>query len=59
MRYSQMLLPALKETPSDAEVVSHKLMLRAGMTRKVAAGINTIPLKVQDTHVPWRVYAAT
>ncbi len=34
-------LPALKETPSDAKVVSHKLMLRAGMTRRVAAGINT------------------
>ncbi len=39
MRYSQMLLPTLKEDPSDAEVVSHRLMLRAGMIRKLAAGI--------------------
>ena len=39
MRYSQYFLPTLKETPADAEVVSHKLMVRAGMLRKVAAGI--------------------
>ncbi len=39
MRYSQYFLPTLKETPGDAEVVSHKLMARAGMIRKVAAGI--------------------
>src|SRR4030067_2560069 len=45
MRFSQMLIPTLKETPSDAEVISHKLMLRAGMIRKVAAGIYTyLPL---------------
>ncbi len=39
MRYSQYLLSTLKETPADAEVVSHQLMMRAGMIRKVAAGI--------------------
>ena len=39
MRYSQYLLPTLKETPADAEVISHQLMLRAGMIRKAAAGI--------------------
>jgi prolyl-tRNA synthetase len=39
MRYSQFLLPTLKETPADAEIASHKLMLRAGMIRKLAAGI--------------------
>ena len=39
MRYSEMFLPTVKETPSDAEVVSHKLMLRAGMIRKLAGGI--------------------
>lgn len=39
MRSSQYLLSTLKETPSDAEIVSHKLMLRAGMIRKVAAGL--------------------
>jgi len=45
MRYSQLLLPTLKEEPSEAEVVSHKLMLRAGMIRKLAAGVYTfLPL---------------
>jgi prolyl-tRNA synthetase len=39
MRYSQYLLNTVKETPADAEVISHQLMLRAGMIRKVAAGI--------------------
>ncbi|APG27716.1 proline--tRNA ligase [Syntrophotalea acetylenivorans] len=44
MRYSQYLLTTLKETPADAEIVSHQLMLRAGMIRKVAAGIyNYLP----------------
>ncbi|MDV6315421.1 proline--tRNA ligase [Idiomarina sp. HP20-50] len=41
MRSSQYLLSTLKETPSDAEIVSHQLMLRAGMIRKVAAGLYT------------------
>ncbi|NIR30765.1 MAG: proline--tRNA ligase [Gammaproteobacteria bacterium] len=45
MRASQYLLPTLKETPADAEVVSHQLMLRAGMIRRVASGIYTwLPL---------------
>ena len=39
MRTSEFLLSTLKETPSDAEVVSHQLMLRAGLIRRVAAGI--------------------
>ena len=39
MRASQFHLFTLKEAPSDAEVVSQKLMLRAGMIRKTAAGI--------------------
>ncbi|MEA1971039.1 MAG: proline--tRNA ligase [Thermodesulfobacteriota bacterium] len=39
MRYSEMFLPTTKETPSDAEIVSHRLMLRAGMIRKLAGGI--------------------
>jgi len=40
-----MLLPTLKETPAEAEVVSHQLMLRAGMIRKLAAGLYTwLPL---------------
>ena len=45
MRTSEFLLSTLKETPSDAEVVSHQLMLRAGLIRRVAAGIyNWMPL---------------
>ena len=41
MRTSQFLLSTLRETPSDAEVVSHQLMLRAGMIRKLASGLYT------------------
>lgn len=41
MRYSSFFIPTLKETPSDAEVISHQLMMRAGMIRKIAAGIYT------------------
>jgi prolyl-tRNA synthetase len=45
MRVSRFLLSTVKETPADAEVVSHQLMLRAGLIRKVAAGIYTwLPL---------------
>jgi prolyl-tRNA synthetase len=48
MRFSQALIPTLKETPRDAEVISHQLMLRAGLIRKVAAGIYTLlPLGVR------------
>ncbi len=39
MRYSQLLLPTLKETPAEAEIVSHQLLLRAGFIRKLTAGI--------------------
>jgi len=39
VRYSQSLIPTLKQDPADAEVVSHKLMVRAGMIRQVARGI--------------------
>ena len=45
MRTSETLLATLREAPADAEVVSHQLMLRAGMIRKTAAGIyNWLPL---------------
>ncbi len=44
IRYTRYLMPTTKETPSDAEVVSHRLMLRAGLIRKVASGIyNYLP----------------
>jgi prolyl-tRNA synthetase len=39
MRASQYLIPTLKETPADASVISHQLMLRAGMIRKLASGL--------------------
>ncbi|WP_417249962.1 proline--tRNA ligase [Celeribacter sp.] len=39
MRLSRYFLPVLKETPSEAQIVSHRLMLRAGMIRQQAAGI--------------------
>jgi prolyl-tRNA synthetase len=41
MRASQLLIPTLKETPTDAEVASHRFMLRAGLIRRLAAGIYT------------------
>src|SRR3954451_20281000 len=39
MRLSRFFLPILRETPKEAEIVSHRLMLRAGMIRQEAAGI--------------------
>ncbi|WP_317419405.1 MULTISPECIES: proline--tRNA ligase [unclassified Morganella (in: enterobacteria)] len=48
MRTTQYLLSTLKETPADAEVVSHQLMLRAGMIRKLASGLyNWMPTGVR------------
>jgi prolyl-tRNA synthetase len=50
MRYSKYFLPTLREIPTDAEVISHQLMLRAGMIRRVAAGIyDTLPLGLRVT----------
>ena len=39
MRLSRYFLPTLKEAPSDAQIVSHQLMLRAGLIKQEAAGI--------------------
>src|SRR5256714_7776312 len=39
MRWSQNLIPTLKETPADAEILSHKLLLRAGLVRKLTGGL--------------------
>ncbi|MDX1512711.1 MAG: proline--tRNA ligase [Gammaproteobacteria bacterium] len=45
MRLSRTLIPTLKENPADAEVVSHRLMLRAGLVRQLASGLYTwLPL---------------
>jgi prolyl-tRNA synthetase len=45
MRWSQLLIPTLKETPQDAEILSHQLMLRAGLIRRLGSGLYTyLPL---------------
>jgi prolyl-tRNA synthetase len=45
MRWSQAFIPTLKETPAEAEIVSHKLLLRAGLIRKLTGGLYTfLPL---------------
>jgi prolyl-tRNA synthetase len=41
MRASNLLISTLKETPADAEIVSHQLMLRAGLIRRLASGLYT------------------
>jgi prolyl-tRNA synthetase len=38
MRYSQTFIPTVKEVPADAEIISHQLMIRAGLMRRVASG---------------------
>ena len=55
MRYSKYFIPTHKEAPSDAEIISHQLMIRAGMIRKLTSGVYTyLPLclrsirKVED-----------
>ena len=45
MRWTQTFIPTLKETPAEAEIISHKLLLRAGLIRKLAGGLYTfLPL---------------
>src|SRR5881296_1839401 len=45
MRWSNTLIPTLKETPAEAEITSHKLLLRAGLVRKLTGGLYTfLPL---------------
>ena len=45
MRWTQTFIPTLKETPAEAEIASHKLLLRAGLIRKLAGGLYTfLPL---------------
>src|SRR5436189_3579695 len=48
MRWTQTLIPTLKETPAEAEIASHKLLLRAGLIRKLTGGLYTfLPLGVR------------
>ena len=56
MRTSQFPLNTIKETPADAEIASHKLMLRAGLVRKLAAGLYTwLPLGLKVLHKVERI----
>lgn len=51
MKVSKMLLKTLRETPAEAEIVSHQLMLRAGLMRKLAAGVYSfLPLGLRSMH---------
>ena len=53
MRWSRSFFPTLREAPADAESVSHKLMIRAGLLRKLAAGIySLLPLGSPLTFKP-------
>ena len=48
LKQSQMLIPTLREVPSDAEIASHKLLLRSGMARQLASGVYTyLPLSLR------------
>jgi prolyl-tRNA synthetase len=51
MLWTQTFIPTLKETPADAEITSHKLLLRAGLMRKLTGGLYTfLPLGVRALH---------
>jgi hypothetical protein len=61
MRYSQLLIPTVKEVPAEAEIISHQLMIRAGFIRKLASGTYTYlplgwrcPAALSGFHVPLR-----
>ncbi len=56
MRWSQAFIPTLKETPAEAEITSHKLLLRAGLIRKLAGGLYTfLPLGLRVLHKVERI----
>src|SRR5512147_3224772 len=49
MKWTQTLIPTLREAPADAEILSHKLLLRAGLLRKLAGGVYTfLPLALRS-----------
>jgi prolyl-tRNA synthetase len=51
MRWTQTFIPTLKETPAEAEIMSHKLLLRAGLVRKLTGGLYTfLPLGLRTLH---------
>ena len=56
MRWTKAFIPTLKETPAEAEITSHKLLLRAGLIRKLAGGLYTfLPLGVRVLHKVERI----
>jgi len=56
MRWSKSFIPTLKESPAEAEITSHKLLLRAGLIRKLAGGLYTfLPLGVRALHKVERI----
>ncbi|HEX4263708.1 MAG TPA: proline--tRNA ligase [Verrucomicrobiae bacterium] len=56
MRWTQTLIPTLREAPSDAEIASHKLLLRAGLIRKLSGGLYTfLPLGLRALHKVERI----
>ncbi len=56
MRWTQAFIPTLKETPAEAEITSHKLLLRAGLIRKLAGGLYTfLPLGLRVLHKVERI----
>ena len=58
-KMSKLYAPTLKEDPTDAEIASHKLLLRAGMIRKLTSGIYTwLPLGLQSGLWPLQLPAA-
>ena len=51
MKLSNLLMPTLREVPAEAEITSHKLMMRAGLMRKLAAGVYSyLPLGLKTLH---------
>ena len=62
MRVSQFFISTLKEAPSEAELVSHRLMLRAGYIKKLASGLYTwmpLGLRSMSATMAVRLLAAT
>ena len=56
MRWSRQLIPTLREVPQEAEIASHQLMLRAGLIRKLGAGLYTfLPLGLRALHKVERI----
>ena len=58
MRMSQLYAPTLKEDPADAEIASHRLLLRAGFIRKTASGVYTFLPLGKRVLARWRTSCA-